>query len=172
MKCLVKWDKLLTNLNNDDLFEWRNMYNIIIEKDVMIEELESKIEDFKATLKDVSSNQGDNSNYTLITWNNALRTNLKQKDKELMLLEEENKNLMKAINMLKFNTKIKEFEKDMIKQYLDPQSTFKKSETLKRNILINASKIHKLMKMAGVSLHDLTCFFEVKNNDNLFKNRR
>ena len=43
-----------------------------------------------------------------------------------MLLEEENKNLMKAINMLKFNTKIKEFEKDMIKQYLDPQSTFKK----------------------------------------------
>ena len=43
------------------------MYNIIIEKDVMIEELESKIEDFKATLKDVSSNQGDNSNYTLIT---------------------------------------------------------------------------------------------------------
>ena len=43
------------------------MYEIIIEKDVKIEELEEKIHNLQATMKDVSNNHGDDSNYTLIT---------------------------------------------------------------------------------------------------------
>ena len=70
---------------------------LLLKKDVKIEELEEKIHNLQATMKDISNNHGDDSNYTLITWNNALRTNLKQKEKEIAMLLEENKEMKKVI---------------------------------------------------------------------------
>ena len=71
----------------EHLAKYRQLYSIAMEKDVRIEELESRIEDYEATLKDVSETKHDQDNYTLITINNAMRTNLKQKDKEIKSLK-------------------------------------------------------------------------------------
>ena len=80
--------------------KWEQLYSIIMEKDIKIEEHESKIDDFKLTLKDVSDTKNEQDNYTLITINNAMRTNLKQKERDLEMSENRLAKLLQLLSIL------------------------------------------------------------------------
>mmetsp|Transcript_4731 Transcript_4731/g.3990 ORF Transcript_4731/g.3990 Transcript_4731/m.3990 type:complete len:132 (+) Transcript_4731:658-1053(+) len=76
----------LKNTKNEYILKINNLYNLVKEKDESITELSSKIDDYKATLKDINENKYEKSDYTLITINNALRSNLKRSEREIINL--------------------------------------------------------------------------------------
>ena len=89
----------INKFRDEDLNQLRRLHDIIMERDIKIEELESKINDYNATLKDASNYRVDESNYSLNAWNNAWRENQKQKDREVCLLQEENRELRSLIDL-------------------------------------------------------------------------
>jgi transcriptional regulator with XRE-family HTH domain len=109
----------MESLKNEHMYTCNEYYNIIKERDQTIEDLESKINDFKATLKDIEANKMDENNYTLITINNALRSNLKLQEKETARVAKEKEDLSKLLEFLTFKKKEGEFEKDLVKQVLE-----------------------------------------------------
>lgn len=138
------------------------LYSVILDRDEIIADLESNIEDYKATLKDVSDNKADANNYPLITINNALRSNLKRSEKEINDLKKQKEDMKKIVDLVAFDKKHNEFGKELVKQFLDTDYNFKKSDIYKSNLSKNVTKIIKLMKIAGVTLGDLTRVSEVE----------
>lgn len=126
-----------------------------MEKDEKLEEFQSKIDDLNCTLKDIGGSQADSNYYSLITWNNALRTNLKQKDKEIELVKADNKKLMKVINLINFDSKELKVKKELLIECLDNKNTNVMPENVKAIKHRAIKKIKNLMKLAWVSAQDI-----------------
>lgn len=142
------------------MYTCNEYYNIVKERDQTIEDLESKINDFKATLMDVEANKADESNYTLITINNALRSNLKLQEKENVRLTKEKEDLSKLLDFLTFNKKEGEFEKDLLRQLQEKPSDDKINDFFIEMKAKNIERIFSLLNLSRVSIRDLVSFYE------------
>lgn len=107
-------------------------------------------------LKEMSENHYDNDNYTLVTINNALRTNIKQKDKEFHGLEKKYNRLLKLLSSINLSHHINtecdniKFEKSLLKK-MATRPIESHNPDLTKSLL----KILKLMKDSGITLQDL-----------------
>ena len=130
-------------------------YNMVKEKDEALTELSSKVDDYRATLKDINETKYGQEEYTLITINNALRTNLKWSEKEVEKLNKQNSDLKQLFDFKQFTSQQKEFEKEMEMISLDPNYELNNSEFFQNNFSKNVEKIKHLMKVSEIQMKDL-----------------
>lgn len=128
------------------------LYSVLMSKDNIIAELESKIDDLSATLKDVNANQKDSDNYTLITINNALRSNLKRTEQEVKTVTKKYEDLKKIMDLQSLVQK-GGFEKELVRLSLEPSNSLSVPKVSKSSTKPN--QILELMSMGGVKLIDL-----------------
>ena len=145
----------LKNLKTGYVQKINDLYALVEEKDEHWTDLKSTIDDYKSTLRDVKENYKDQSHYTLITVNNALRSNLKRAERDVEKLKHQREDMKKLLSLVNFNKTESEFEKELAKQVLNPDYNIKTSKIYRQNLLKNITKINKLMKIADVGVEDL-----------------
>lgn len=133
----------------------KQLYKTVEDRNYTISNLESKIDDYMSTLKDVKDNKDTEENYNLITVNNALRGNLKRAHRDLKKLQLKREDLDRLINLISFDKSENSFYKDYITKFLDPNYNINKSSIYQRNLHKNIQKVKKIMKISGIRLKDL-----------------
>ena len=149
-KTTKELNKALENLQEEHFAKLRDMYNIIVEKDQRIQDLESQVDDFKSTLQDVKSNLPDKSNYTLITINNALRANLKIREKEVKGLEKQCSTFQSIFNLLTFNKSSEEFESELSTKLEEARLNILDFEVYQAQHKIDFEKLENLIEASGI----------------------
>ena len=102
----------ILKLRENELSQYNRLYEIIMEKDVKIEELEGKIEDFQDKLKIETK---DNHNNIVPTFNDWLKDSLNQSNRKLPSVEDRNKDIRDFMNQDNISSLSGSFEAEFLR---------------------------------------------------------
>ena len=102
----------ILKLRENELSQYNRLYEIIMEKDVKIEELEGKIEDFQDKLKIETK---DNHNNIVSTFNDWLKDSLNQINRKLPPVEDRNKDIRDFMNQDNISSLSGSFEAELLR---------------------------------------------------------
>jgi len=91
----------VTEAHNESVLKIRDLFDIVVEKDIKIQELEQIIESYEDENR---RNEADPEAYSLKTELNAIKTNMRRNDKYIAELEKTNKELTIKVAKLTADT--------------------------------------------------------------------
>jgi len=85
----------IDSLNEEHTAVCKEYYKIIKDREEAIDALNIKINNLNVIVKEVKQTKKDDDNYTLITANNALKSNMKRFEKDIERITKERDDLLK-----------------------------------------------------------------------------